>query len=98
MISLKELVTEMKEYQKKVKLFEDVGGLVKVLEVEPTSLVQLVVFNKEGSWQYFQQWLDKMPDQHKKLLEGAYHGDVIGNFKIIGIYNGTPGLEMLGKR
>lgn len=97
---IKELVAGMIDLNKRVKLLETLGGLTKAYEVGPQSFVQLLECTpmKEGGihYQFHQSWVEKMPEGAQKSLEGAYHNDKIGHFKIIGIYDAAPGLEMLG--
>ena len=97
---LKELVAGMKDLNKRVQLLVTLQGLTRVYEVGPTSFVQLLECTpmKEGGfhYQFHQSWVEKMPEGAQKSLEGAYHNDKIGTFKIIGIYDAAPGLEMLG--
>jgi hypothetical protein len=93
----KKLISSMIDYNKKVQALEILGLLIKDIEVGPNSFVQLVecatVDQGLVYWNYHQTWVDKMNTTNQKAIEGAYQGDVIGNFKIIGIYNAAPGAE-----
>ena len=99
---VKQLVTGMKGLFQRLELMVAIGGLNKEIEVTEKSFVQLIEcgMSQDGTphWNYHQTYVEKMTEADQKSIVGAYLGESIGAFKIIGIYMPQPGLEMITDR
>jgi hypothetical protein len=98
---MKDLIDLMLKMHRKVIVLKAVGGLSQQFEVGMESLVQLIecqtVKGGGNKYNYWQTWVKDMSPNDQKAILGAWHGDQVGFFRVVGIYKGEPGLDMIMK-
>jgi ribosomal protein L29 len=89
---LRGLLEGMKKGFAALRALEIMGQVEKAVEVSPNSIVQVIecIEVQKGfiGWSFRQVWLDKVTQEERDMVVGAYLGEKIGPFKVIGIY--TP--------